>query len=522
MIKKLTILIFSTIIILTILTFLIILTNSTNTVAIQDNNEDIETSGYDLSDIDPLADLEVTVTIKEIRALDRIDLFSDPDFYVKVFINDVEHISPVWRNQKYLKPNWYITQDVPDNEEYVNIKIQLWDRNTWKDRICDISGDSEGSGKDSVYSLDLTYSLKSGHWWGDDYIYPSSVMFDPSGYGRANGCDDNSIYQFDRDCEIWFEVSQNDYDGDGIPFWTELNVFGTDPKVDDSNRDDDCDEIPMGWEFKWGHYYNERYEKDYWLYDPFNWDDHRSIDLDNDGLDNVEEFLTSEWGSDPFRQDIFLELNKMEIGPNGEGGVVPEESKDLIVDAFSKHNFVFHIIDADELIPFDADTTDAELQELYLDYFLDGDPDNWKRGVMHCGLVIYHSTRIGGFCFASDVNGTSYLDSFQVSTRYLERTSEKASFVDKILRRSFKKEQQRVMVYAGALMHETGHTLGIFNWNTPGCDSISLKWIKYRSCMSYLYTYYLIDYSDGSRGKNDFDDWNNIDLTFFQNDFGWR
>ena len=74
-------------------------------------------------------------------------------------------------------------------------------------------------------------------------------------------------------------------------------------------------------------------------------------------------------------------------------------------------------------------------------------------------------------------------------------------------------------------MHETGHTLGIFRSNTPGCDAPKSarprylnfwKWGPYKSCMNYRYTYRLVDYSDGSRGKNDFDDWNRLDLTFFQ------
>ena len=31
--------------------------------------------------------------------------------------------------------------------------------------------------------------------------------------------------------------------------------------------------------------------------------------------------------------------------------------------------------------------------------------------------------------------------------------------------------------------------------------------------------YKIVDYSDGSRGRNDFDDWDRIDLTAFQS--GW-
>ena len=78
-------------------------------------------------DIDPLIDLDVTVSIKEIRAFDNFDKRTNPDFYVKVYINDEVFKSPVWRNQKYLSDlDWSCTADVPDEEEFVIIKIQLW------------------------------------------------------------------------------------------------------------------------------------------------------------------------------------------------------------------------------------------------------------------------------------------------------------------------------------------------------------------------------------------------------------
>jgi len=34
--------------------------------------------------------------------------------------------------------------------------------------------------------------------------------------------------------------------------------------------------------------------------------------------------------------------------------------------------------------------------------------------------------------------------------------------------------------------------------------------------MNYRYTYSILDYSDGSHGKIDYDDWENIDLTYFE------
>jgi hypothetical protein len=451
-------------------------------------------------DLDPLIDLEVIVKIKKIRALDIIDLFGKPDFYVKIFVNDVEYVSDVWQDQKYVDPSWIVTQNVPDDQEFVNIKIQLWDQNNYGDKLCDIEGSNDKE-------VELVYSLKTGHWTGDDFIGFSDV----SGYGRLNGCDDGTIYKINRDCELWFDISQNDYDGDGIPYWTEINAYGTNPEVDDRGRDDDDDEVPIEWEFKWD-------------YDPFNWNNHVSLDPDYDGIDNYEEFLTSGLNTDPFRKDILLELDQMKIGPNGEGSFAPDSSKDLIIDAFSKYNIMFYIDDSGEKISFDDSTTGDELRNIYFRYFLENDPNNWKRGVFHYGLVIYRSSNHPGFVFSTEFNGKKLTDCFQVSTRYHETLPDRSPFYNFLRYKSFNSEYKRAIIYAGAMMHETGHVLGINRWNTPGCDTDSVFpwgsvwWLyrNYKSCMNYNYVYTLVDYSDGSHGEVDYDDWERIDLARFQ------
>jgi len=239
-------------------------------------------------DFDPLVDIEVTVEIQKIRAFDKydnqvhrleyVDLTSDPDFYVKVFINNEEFTSDTWQDTKYIYDTPFsATFNVPDEEEFVNIKIQLWDWNSDADKLCDIGNEND--------DVELTYSIKTGHWTGDDQLE------DPSGYGRLNGCDDGSMYRHDRDCELWFNIFQNDYDNDNIPYWFEVNEYGTDPEVDNTGDDDDFDDVPIEWEWKWG-------------YDPFTSDNHANIDPEGDSIDNVEEYLTSQWGSDPFRKDV--------------------------------------------------------------------------------------------------------------------------------------------------------------------------------------------------------------------------
>ena len=84
---------------------------------------------------------------------------------------------------------------------------------------------------------------------------------------------------------------------------------------------------------------------------------------------------------------------------------------------------------------------------------------------------------------------------------------------------------RRALVSASIMMHETGHVLGIHHGNTEGCDNRDTylpwqlgwwKWAPYKSCMNYRYVQEIVDYSDGTHGRNDFNDWARIDLTRFQ------
>ncbi len=490
-----------------------------------------------LEDFDPLVDVSVTVYINQIRSLitknlcilpiDKIDWLSDPDFYIKVIINDEEFSSPTWQNMNYVNdPDWSATLNVPDDVEFVNITIQLWDDNLLRDQLCDISGNSEERPDSS--DIIIQYSIKTGHWTGEDYV---GEFFwggpDPSGYGRANGCDDNSIYQNDRDCELWFDITQTDPDGDSIPYWTEMNIFHTDPTVNNANDDPNHDGIPLSWDYKWGFAQSFRHGPGghsfgyNWTYNPFFSFNYSNLDPDNDGLTNYEEYLTSQWGSDPFRKDIFMEMDQMQEGPNGEpASIFPEGAKELLRTAYDKHNIVYHLDDGtwesgtgSEMIPFDELTesswgggnTTNELQQIYIDYFLHNSMSNWRRGVFHYGVVIYQCSVANGNAFNSNA--------FQISSQGLNNKT-----------KSFQ-TYKRDIVYASAYMHETGHTLNIAN---PGVDNSNSKfiyqlgwwqWRHYKSVMNYGHMFTMVDYSDGSRGINDFDDWNTLDLTYFQGDF---
>lgn len=513
-------------------------------ILISENSE-----GYDY---DPLVDLKITFTIKEIRALDKIDILSEPDFYITISVNDLpSKKSPVWHNTKYVKnPEWSATFNIPDDVQNATIKIQLWDENIGADQLCDISKDYDIS--DESRDVELIYSIITGHWWMDDavtYYEDWDARDDPSGYGRLNGCDDGSIYQNDRDCELIFDITQNDYDGDSIPYWMEENIYNTDPMSSDLGFDPDNDGVPIEWEFKWGHYtWFDHWRGESWMqgfiYDPHTWEDHASFDFDNDGLDNVEEYKASAEGflTDPGRKDILLEIDQMKIGPNGQGSLIPDLTKDLLWDAYSKHNILFQIDDQGQVLPFDINTSGwrgPELQDIYYNYFLNGDLNNWRRGAFHYAPIVYKCDNHPGNMWTSEVwNRTKYSekpenrseisyfgDCFQVSTRHHDKLPYKYPIIYMLFHRTLNKETQRAIIYATAMMHETGHVLGIFHDNVPGCDNSNSVnpwdkewwvWKTYRSCMNYGWMYKIVDYSDGSNGKYDFDDWNNIDLTRFQ------
>ena len=449
----------------------------------------------------------IQIDFIKIRSLDEIDTLSDPDLYLKIIINNQEFTSDIWHNTKYVNnPDFSPSVDIPYDLEEVSIKIQLWDYadENENERLCDLNGDIQN------YDVDLIYNMKTGHWNGDDQRDINQIHNDPSGYGRLNGCDDGTIYELDRDCELWFDIYQNNPDGDNIPEWVEINVYGTDPEINNTGEDIDNDGIPIEWEYKWG-------------YDPLTAEDHENIDLDNDSISNIEEFKTSNLYSDPFRKDLFLELDFMDYGPNNEKSVMPETSKDLMKNPFHKRNIVFHIDTGEnyggDIINFDDRTDLEELKEYYNNYFNKDNNDSWRRSVYHYGIIVYKSFP-AGFAFSSDIPpfwgyhpGTNC---FSISSSLMTKLKQKFDLY---------KPKDLDYLFASAIVHEMGHNFGIKAGNPKGCDVQLSKypwqigwWIyrNYKSIMNYHYTYEILDYSDGSHGKRDYDDWSNIDFKYFE------
>jgi len=462
---------------------------------------DHQTAFFEITDIDPLVDLTLTIDILALRSLDTIDVFSEPDFFIKAVVNEQEFTSPIWYDSSYLYDCWSFSTDIVDESETVTISFQVWDWNEDSPMHCDCNGLSDDE-EDGWY-ITIIYDVRTGHWYGDDYY-----LGDSSGYGRGNGCGDGSIYQRDRDCELWFNIYQNDYDGDGIPYWMEINMYHTDPLTDNRGEDTDNDGVPIEWEHRWG-------------FNPLYWEDHQHFDPDGDSLTNVEEYRTSAFGSDPFRKDIFLEIDYMDDIIIDEDNSFPKEASDIVKDPFHRRNICFHvdsgILDGGEVIPFDKQTTFDELLDIYHTFFLHDGEYEWKRSIFHYAIIVNYS-KPNGFAFSGDVYpywgyipGTN---GFILSNTLVDRVEE-----------TYLNLKSRAYIYSSLIMHEMGHNFGIRFGEPLGCDNQLTKypyqigwwkWRTYKSIMNYRYTYTILDYSDGSHGRRDNDDWEQIDLGYFE------
>ncbi len=369
-------------------------------------------------------------------------------------------------------------------------------------------------------TINLEYDFRTGRWTGDDYFN------DSDGYGHFNG----------TKYEVWFQLYQTDYDHDGIPYWTEVNVLGTDPKIDDSTLDPDGDGIPTDWEWRWG-------------YDPFTWDDHANLDPDNDGLQNNEEYLMKDWLANPYTPEMYVEVDhmakapykplKIELQPtklfpsisrpkimktrmNGWEHCFYEESQQMIMDRFNEHGITVHVDDGcmgeggDE-IPYARPSfeTDGKIYD-------EGIFDAYKGLVSQYYNTYFPQKRVGIFRYMLVLPGGGECFNMDYKGMYDTVTvpMNKGFYKNMLSVLRYSERMKRIGV-AISTLHELGHTCGMLLFHHGGVDNttkdVISEWDDYESVMNYMkYSERLFDYSDGSHGERDINDWKYIDVGFFQ------
>jgi hypothetical protein len=429
-----------------------------------------------------------------------------PIFNFIAILDGFEYIAPkdfnTW-DTDYMNMEFF--RNVEEEQHKVEIEIKILDK---KKKI--LKRDPVVMAMDS---FQLTYDFKTGRWNGDDYFN------DSDGYGHFNG----SLF------EMWFDIRQTDYDADGIPFWTEVNVLKSNPRVNDIKNDPDNDGIPTAWEWKWG-------------YNPHKWDNHTYLDPDDDGIQNIEEWYMEKWLANPYFPEIYIEADDMERKPfrpykiaKGPGRIIKriqrlrimktgldgskntfwEESQQMLIEIFNKHSITVHIDDGcmgggGENLPFIGEGYNAQYMGYFAEFYKNNFADDRK------GIFRYLVSAYGG--------GHAHPQDFKHYYDFMSVPSFKVFFKNN-LGNAMTPRTMRIG-RAVQVMHELGHTCGyIPTLTTEGVDNSSGKWgnppdypwYDYYSCMNYNYfSERLLDYSDGTNGENDFDDWSNIDIGFFQ------
>ncbi len=340
-------------------------------------------------------------------------------------------------------------------------------------------------------TINVVYDYRTGHWTGDDSLN------DTTGYGHYLG----------ESYEVWFNIYQMCYNNDLVPYWTKVNVYHLNGSFDCTNYDPNGDGIPLPWDFKWG-------------YDPFAYDNHSYADPDHDGLLNFQEYLMQKYYADPFHKDIYIESDGMVKGSFFDFlHVFWYESQQIIIERFAPHYISVYI---DNGWPGDPTNGGGELlphietlsqdSGMMLQFYKWHFSDN-RKGIFRY-LVIGHNA---GFCHPS------------VNNRYDTMAVDTSPFKMYIRRLAFTPRTQRLLL-ASATMHELGHSLGIAPWVVGGNDNVTFgqskaakqefldRWGNYYSVMNYYYIFdkKLVNYSDGTHGPGDVNDWALFDLTYFK------
>jgi len=216
---------------------------------VEENDQEIEQDKIIDNRISPLTNQGLIFEILRIRHRGLLDKLmtpgsawkEKPTFYFITDMDGVEYVSKDVQGgaaQKGTYETYFNTWDTmfqenkilrKADEEQITSKVKLYIVENVKTGLLGLrSTDIEQE------KIELKYDYRTGRWAGGD------SFMDSDGYGHYVG----------ETYEVWFNIYQTDYDGDGIPYWTEVNVLDTDPRVDDSKLDPDNDGITTAWEWR--------------------------------------------------------------------------------------------------------------------------------------------------------------------------------------------------------------------------------------------------------------------------------
>ena len=213
--------------------------------------------------------------------------------------------------------------------------------------------------------------------------------------------------------------------------------------------------------------------------------------------------------------------------------IFPKKSKWMIMDKFNEHYITVHIDDGWESGLTNGGGEYLEYYEEYISPF-DG---------IASGFYKYHFSdeRKGSFryTFITHDAGWNFPQDNKLWPDVISIPSNPSYFKDVYFPPAIT-TRLRTLALSVALMHEVGHTLnlnpsynaGIDNATQVGRNDLAFfaklqgqtdarkYWDSYQSVMNYAkFGGYVLDYSDGTHGVRDTNDWEQIDVSYFQKSF---
>jgi hypothetical protein len=339
-----------------------------------------------------------------------------------------------------------------------------------------------------LYSIEPVLQLEK-NWWGSSFG-PSILPYTHSDRVSNN----NYLCHYRK----W---NQQPYDTPKITYQEsrvlEPSPFYSTERVHHFQGVDlDNDKVPDWWEKKWG-------------YTPTVYQNHANMDEDQDGLNNIEECYTDKWGSSPYHKDIFLEIDWMETNTIYSSNKPSAHLLEKLVNTFKKHGINLHIDDGrlgqGGQIPKQNSSSFSNMIDIYWNNFLNNELKNPKKGIFHYVIICDVCADISYPFF-----GWDHFDSIAISAELAKEISPQYS---------------RQMIIVGGILHQLGSSLGLLVEKHQGNDNLqasivgSIDWFIYRSyksSMNYLYKYRILSFSDGNNGYGDFNDWENLNFSFFK------
>ncbi|GAB3689473.1 hypothetical protein GCM10028857_24860 [Salinarchaeum chitinilyticum] len=301
------------------------------------------------------------------------------------------------------------------------------------------------------------------------------------------------------------EPTVADTDGDGLEDGPEVNQYGTNPQVADSDSDglDDGAEVTIygtdpGSADTDADGLDDGAEVDVYATDPADADtdadgledgeevatygtDPTDDDTDGDGLlDGPEVHQTQLYpGADPLRTDVYVEVDVM------QGTSLPYTDRSEIVDRFA--NAPISNPDGSTGISLHFEHSDVVPAESTTSW--EGSYQNYRAAYKDYGGEGYHYLLIVEDAYSSGTNVAGVASSPDMMVQYF-------AYED----------------YTGStVMHELGHSLGLYSSTFNGVDSYRYDYWEYPSVMNYNAPGDAYGFSNGDASIYDFDDWGYIE-----------